>query len=258
MDVFVSSPLYYGNFFLIFVRCTTVFLVAPVFSSRNFPSVAKVGFGLFMALVLLPLNSQDLTPLPGDTGLYLLLVGQEVLVGLLIGFAAHVIYSAVQLAAALIGVQIGFSFPGVIDPAFSSQTSFMDQFYAIFAGLVFLAVNGHHMVLLALQQSFDIVPLGKFVASQNIMDRLVAIFTGSFGVALRIALPVIGALMLADVALGLLARTVPTLNVLVVGLPIKIVIGFVVIGISLPFVASVSSNLFTGMWKEIGFLIRGT
>lgn len=257
MDLFVSSPIYYRNFFLIFVRCTTVFLAAPIFSARTFPVMAKLGFGLFLSLVLLPLNSQDLSPLPDDFGLYLLLIGQEVLVGLLIGFAAHVIYSAAQLAASLIGVQIGFSFSGVVDPTFSNQSSFVDQFYAIFAGLIFLAVNGHHLVILALQQSFDIAPLGKFVASEILIDRLIAIFMGSFGVALRIALPVIGALILADVAMGLLARTVPTLNVLVVGLPVKIVIGFVVIGISLPFVASISGNLYTGLWKEIGFLMRG-
>lgn len=257
MELLVGSPVYFQNFFLILVRCTTVFMAAPIFSTRNFPIPGKVGLGLFLSMILLPLNSPGLAVLPDDFGLYVLVIGQEVVVGLLIGFAAHIVFSAAHFAASLIGLQIGFSFPGVMDPTYATQTSFVDQFYSLLAALIFLAVNGHQLVILAMQRSFDVVPLGQFAADGATLERLIAVFTGSFGVAVRISLPVVGALVLADVALGLLARTVPTLNVLIVGLPIKILIGLVMIGISLPFMGSMTSSLFSGIWREIGFVVRG-
>jgi flagellar biosynthetic protein FliR len=147
-----------------------------------------------------------------------------------------------------VGLQIGFSLANVVNPLTSDHASLIDQFYTLLSILVFLAINGHHALLLAARQTFDLVPLG----SQNVGIPAGTLILGwgsqLFVVALRISLPLMAALLLADLSLAIIARSVPQLNVFVVGMPAKLVVGFAMLAITVPMTAMLMARLF----EEVG------
>ncbi|HLY65431.1 MAG TPA: flagellar biosynthetic protein FliR [Chloroflexota bacterium] len=258
IDASVFPPNYLGNLFLVFVRVGAMLSSAPLLNGRAIPGVLKVGLALLLTFLLLPMNQGHFVEVPFEWLPLTLLVAKEIGVGAVIGFAANLVFSAMQVAGQFMGLQVGFTLANVIDPLFSDSVSLIDQLYVILASFIFLAIDGHHMLILAVQQSLDIVPLGAFHITGPFIDQLVVMTGGIFVAALRLALPITAALLLADVALGLMARTVPQINVFVVGLPIKIFVGFIVILVTLPSVGGLIGNLFRSSFVDLSNLMRLT
>jgi flagellar biosynthetic protein FliR len=152
---------------------------------------------------------------------------------------------------------MGLGMASLFDPQNAATTTIMGQFFAILGLLLFFQLDGHHTLLLALQESFRLLPLGGVHFDGNIIWTVVKLFSGMFSLAVRIAVPVIVVLLIADLALSLIARTVPQLNVFILGFPLKIGLGLLVLIAILPLLATVFRNLFSQIEHDLALLLRG-
>src|SRR5690625_3697013 len=248
-------------FLLIFVRMLSFLVVMPLFSYRTVPVLFKVGFSFFLALSVFYTIDETTTSIINE--LYILLLFKEAIIGLLIGFISYLILSAVQIAGGFIDFQMGFAIANVVDPQTGAQSPIIGQYFYIFALLFLLSVNGHHLMIDGMFLSYQVVPLDTFI---SIGDQSVALFAiRTFNqmviIAFQIAIPIVGSLFLVDVALGIIARTVPQVNVFVVGLPLKIFVCFVAILFFLPLYMMLTRSLFEYMFqamRHLLFLLGGT
>jgi flagellar biosynthetic protein FliR len=241
---------------LIFVRVAAIVFSAPLFDSRAIPVLFKVGLALSAAVLLYPLLVPG-TPMPAD-GFTLLgfgIVG-EALVGLIIGFAVRLIFAAVEMAGQLAGFQMGLAIANVFDPVTSTQMPIIAQMENIIAMLLFLAVNAHYLVIRALAESFRLVPLLGFRFSGSLMTMLSDLTGGMFVTAVKIAAPVMVALLLTSLTLGLVARVVPQMNIFIVAMPIKIIIGLVFLALALPFLAGFMGHVFVNLGNDLVLMLR--
>ena len=189
-----------------------------------------------MSFVLYPVVDQmGAVQAPPSVLAYMLAVCSELFVGWLIGFVAYVVLSAIQMAGKIMDMQVGFSIVNVMDPTSGQQIPLIGSFLYNLGIIIFLVTNGHHMVIAALFESFQTVPLLGLNPSLGLTSLMVDFTTGIFLTGMKIAMPVTFAILLTNVGLGVLARTMPQLNIFVVGIPMQIVIGIFVLSIMLPF-----------------------
>lgn len=231
-------------FLLVFVRVTAFFLVMPLFSYRTIPTTFKVGFGFFLSLIMF--FSME-APVFEINGSYYLLIIKEMLIGLLIGFIAYLIMSAIQIAGGLIDFQMGFGMVNVMDPQTGAQSPIMGQYLYIIALFFLLTVNGHHLILDGIYYSYQFIPLDQAwlpIGSERVVEYAVRSFSTVFMIALQMSLPIVGSLFVVDVALGIAARTFPQLNIFVVGIPVKIGVGFLILIVVMGSMMMVVSHLF--------------
>ena len=218
--------------FLMFVRTLTVLATAPVFSSRVIPTIAKIGLAAILSMLMmsvsgpaaplvLPGSDQSLSIWPSHWLAVILMVGQEIMIGVIIGFVSNLVFFAVGMAASLMGLAVGFNAANLFDPMTTTPTTALEQMYSLLSIALFLAINGHHWFLLGLSRTFEVAPLGAFVFQSITVERLVFLTGETFATALRLALPVMGALLLVDLGLGIVARAVPQIQVFFLGLPVK-------------------------------------
>lgn len=247
----------FDAFLLVLVRMTGLFVVAPIFGRRNLPAYVKIGFSFFMALILV--NTMTLqAPAYGENILtYALLIMKEFIVGLTIGFIASLVFNAIYIAGEVIDMQIGFGVVNVIDPMSNIQVPITANLYFIISMLVLLALNGHHMLIKALYDSFNTVPLGTAVFDASLSDLIMGVFGNIFFIGFKIAAPVVAAILITDVALGTISRMVPQLNVFVIGMPLKILVGLVVMLITIPMFIFVLDTIFKLMNTSVLEYIKG-
>jgi len=234
-------------FLLIFVRVTSFFLMLPLFSYRTIPTSHKVGFAFFLSLMMF--FGMETPELEVD-GAYYLLIIKEAMVGLFIGFLAYMLFTAVQVAGGLIDFQMGFAIANVVDPQTGTQSPLTGQYLNIIALFFLLAVNGHHLLLDGVFYSYQFIPLDQAwvnFGDENIMQFVGKTLALMFAIAFQMSIPVVGAIFLVDVALGIVARTVPQLNIFVVGVPVKIVVGLIMLIIVMGAIMASVSNLFSTM-----------
>lgn len=240
---------------LVFIRTGAILITAPLFGSRNVPLKLKAGLSLVLTLAIFPLVGFKEVYLASVPSLVSAMAG-EVLIGVIIGFTARLIFAAVQLAGELAGFQMGFGIVNVIDPQTSTQFSIIAQFQNIITLLVFLALDTHYWFILAISKSFELIqPLG-FCFTDSLMEAIISLSCDMFVIAAKVAAPVIAVLFFTDVALGLIARTVPQMNIFIVGFPVKIAIGLLGLGFSLPLLSYLLRNLFQRMGGDINLLMK--
>lgn len=224
---------------LVAVRILAITMVAPVYSTSRYPAPAKIGLALLLAGVIV----STLPPVDEPWGLFPLafLAGQEFLAGLMIGFCSLIAFVGVQMAATYIGLQSGFRMGDMMNPNMpdlvQQQGSALEQIYTVLVVLVFLAVDGHHWVILGIQRSFDLLPAGQLALDALAGERLATLASTLFTIALSISMPIMGTLLLLDVALAIIARAVPQVQVFFVGAPLKMALGLVTLILSLPWMA---------------------
>ncbi|MEN1966860.1 flagellar biosynthetic protein FliR [Lentibacillus sp. N15] len=242
-------------FLLVFVRVVSFFVVLPLFSYRTIPQTFKIGFSFFLALVMV--NTVDAGNIPLDDTYFLLLM-KEALVGLFVGLIAYIILAAVQIAGGFIDFQMGFAIANVIDPQTGAQSPLTGQYFYMFALLFLLSVNGHYLLIDGIYYSYQLIPLDHFIPFRDgsIADFLIDTFNQMFVIAFQMAVPIVGCLFLVDVALGIIARTVPQLNVFVVGLPLKIGVSFIAILFFLSLYILLVKKLFATMFDTMRGLMQ--
>ncbi|WP_174735021.1 flagellar biosynthetic protein FliR [Mesobacillus harenae] len=243
-------------FLLIFVRVTSFFLILPIYSHRAIPASHKIGLGFFLAWIMF--YTID-APVFEIDGAYYLLIIKEALVGIFVGFIASMILSAVQIAGGFIDFQMGFAIANVIDPQTGAQSPLTGQYLYTITLLFLLTVNGHHLLLDGIFHSYQFIPIDQAwiaISHANTAEFMVKAFNSMFIIAFQMSIPVVGSLFLVDVALGIVARTVPQLNVFVVGLPLKIGVSFIVLIAVMGIMMAVVSDLFAVMLRSMRGLMQ--
>ncbi len=218
---------------LIAVRIGALLFVTPCFGSRLIPPALRVWLSLMVAVLLLPVAGVGLT-LPNDPLALALLAAREAAMGVLIGLAVQVVISAAQYGGRLAGAQIGFGFAASVDPNFGEQEVILDRLHDLLAIALFVTTGAHRVVLAGLGRSYTIVPVGHAQFSGRIAAAFLALFGNSVVIAVQIAAPVVASVVLAELAMALLSRSVPQFNLFSVGFGVRIVIGIVVAALALP------------------------
>jgi flagellar biosynthetic protein FliR len=223
-------------FFLVLARVSPLFVLAPLFSSKMVPARVRGIVAVGLAIGLSPVVAGG-TTLP--TGAVELggLIGKELLVGAAFAFVLAAFFAAIQVAGSLLDTLIGFSYGGLVDPITGNQSAVLSTAYALIGILVFIAIGGDTWVIQGLARTYDVVGLTEMPSLGHLLSGTTAAFVGIFASAIQVAGPVILALILTDAAFGVVSRVVPQLNVFQVGMPAKILVGLLLIGATLPFVA---------------------
>jgi flagellar biosynthetic protein FliR len=231
MEVYVGQ---FVVFVLLLVRTTSLIVTAPILGHQAVPFQIKVGLGLFLAFVLFPLQSS----LVGTIDLKLLgivlIALQEIIVGITIGFGIGLVFAGVRYAGELIGYDMGFSIAASFDPETNASVPVIGEVLYTFTALIFILLNGHHFVLEALTLSYGAVPIGQWSMSSAAADKFIGMVGLMFAVAVKFAAPAIVALFLTNIALAVLTRMMPQMNIFGVAFPLKIGVGIVVLSASFP------------------------
>jgi flagellar biosynthetic protein FliR len=243
-------------FFLIFLRIGAILMSMPVLKSRSIPVLFKAGLALAASLVLYPLLDRTAFAVPDHLGSFAIGAFSEVLLGISIGMVVNLIFVGLQMAGQISGYQMGLAIAQVMDPSAGQQVPLLSQFFQLFAFLMFLTLNAHHWFLRALADSFELVPPFGFRLSGSLIAQLMDVAGNTFVIAIKVGAPVIAVLMLTTIAFGLIARTVPQMNVLFVAMPLKIMVGLIFIGFSLPYLASFLRTVFSSLGQSIFLLMK--
>jgi len=255
VDLFILLQDQLGMFLLIFARISGVFSSAPVFGARNIPLTVKAGLSLLISYILLPLLIRSDFTAPDALLAYAAAVVGEFLIGLILGLACSFIFYGIQMAGSLLDMQIGFGIVNVMDPQFGQQVPLVGNFKYILALLVFLATNGHHLFLSAVFSSFIIIPVAQGIFRPELSGIFVDMVQSMFIITLKICLPILVSILLTEVALGILARSMPQMNIFVVGMPAKIIVGIFVLFLALPFYVGFLEVIFNGVFHSIYLLL---
>ncbi len=232
-------------FLLVLMRILGLLIAAPFFGSRATNTRWKISFGIILTLIVIPLLPVDHLP-PGPHSIYswLGMAFHEVFLGVFLGAVIQALFWAAQFAGQLVGVQMGFGVVAVLDPESGSQESLISQLLRWGLLLIFLVLDGHHMILSALFESFQRLPIGGVELSGLLRDDAIRISGEVLILGLRMGAPVLAALLLAEVGLGVVARVVPQMNIFIVGFPLKIGVGIVMLGLLMaPFAIFVGDQI---------------
>ncbi|SEN32517.1 flagellar biosynthetic protein FliR [Paenibacillus sp. OV219] len=250
MEIFLQG---FPIFLLIFCRITAFFVVAPVFSTRNVPKTFKLGLCFFVSLLVFLTYGLKQTIVPDAE--YILAIFREILAGVLLGFTAYMFFTIINTAGSFIDMQIGFGMANILDPMTGVSAPLLGNFKGMVATLVFLSINGHHFLLSALIQSYEWIPLSNtlfaHVHSGSISTFLTTMLVQSFMLALQMSAPLVVAMFLTDVGLGFLARTAPQYNVFVIGIPIKLLVGLLMLSVMMPGLIIIYEHLFDQMFTAM-------
>lgn len=221
-------------FLLVLLRISALLVVAPIFGHRLYMARAKIGMAFMISLVVFPLVADQGLQVPEGIFPYVFMMVREALMGMVLGFTVLLLFIGIQFAGQLAGLQMGFGIVNVIDPQSHGQVSIIAQFLNILAVLIVLSIDGHHLILQGLMASFDAVPLGGVEFKAPIAEKIISLSSQIFGIAIKISAPILISLLSISVALGVLARTVPQMNVFIVGFPVQLAVGMSVLVASLP------------------------
>ena len=222
-------------FFLVLCRVGPLFLLAPLFSSKMIPGRAKGIVAVGISIGLMPVVKHG--TIDTDPMGFGVLILKEMLVGLAYAYTLSMLFAALQAAGALLDTLIGFSFGALVDPITGNQSSVITQMYSLFGVAIFIAIGGDGWVIKGLARTYDAVPMLAAPAIGSLVHGTQVAFSGVFVSAVMIAAPVMLALILTDAAFGIVSRVVPQMNIFAVGFPAKMLVGFMIIGVSLPFVS---------------------
>lgn len=222
-----------ADFIWPFIRIGALVMTAPVFGTALVPMKFKIALSMALTVVLVPV-----IPPPPDvpmlSGMALVIVFQQILTGVVMGLAVQLVFDAVVLSGQAIAMSMGLGFATMVDPLRGVNVPVVSQFLLTFGTLVFLALNGHLLLIEALAASFTSLPVGVSGVSREGLWTLLMWSSHLFSGALRIALPALAALLMVNLAFGVMSRAAPTLNLFAVGFPITMTLGFIIILLGLP------------------------
>lgn len=233
MDIQLIPVDQFQTFLVVISRVAGFIGAIPVISSAQTPGRIKTALVFAISLTLFPLMANavpnvSFSPIP-----FLLLMISELLLGLLLGLVARLIFTAVEFGATVIGFQMGFAAANVFDPQSERQVALISQFQNIFAILIFLAVNGHYLFLQTAVLSYELLPPGQLNLSGEAVPYLMELSSHMFAIGVQFSAPVLAVLLLSGLILGILARVFPQLNVFLISFPINIGTAFIVIALTL-------------------------
>ena len=254
-DVFSIIMDKFTLFLLILVRMSSLFVITPVFGGRNVPSYFKVGLAFFCSVILVTLL-KDVNIEFTNIFSYASIILKELVIGIILGFVSYMVFSALYLAGQIIDTQIGFGMVSVLDPLQRTQVPLVGNFLYIITLIFFLTMNGHHVLLTALFKSYNVLPINSFTFNDVLFNNMLNIFYETFMIGFKISIPIIAASLLAEIALGILTKTVPQMNVFVIGMPLKVGVGLVVLFSMIPMFLTTMDMTFNKMYDYIYIIIK--
>lgn len=257
-ELLALATSYRETFLLVFARLGGVLAVAPVLGHRSVPTPHRAALAALLALVLTPLFGTAAGGGRGRDGLALILaVAGEVFVGLVIGFVATLVVAAVQMAGEVVGFQMGFSIASVFDPGMGQQVTVLTRMQELLALLLFLSVNAHHALLQTVAASFQRIQPGGFSIQPGVAAGVVALGGKLFRSGLELAAPLVGILFVVNVAMALLARVAPQMNVFALSLPLTIAVGIFGVVETSPYFFGVVARLFRELGGDLSAVLVG-
>lgn len=233
------------SFILIFARVSGIFVFTPFFGSLNIPAQARIILSVVLSY-LFAIGSQPaaIRFAPTMTNLFIGILG-ELVVGMAIGFAAHALFAGLQYAGQIAGFQIGLSFVNAVDPQTASRSTTLSVFQNQIGLMLFLGLNAHHWFIRAIGASLTALPPFTLHIGREFVFKMADLSAQVFVIGFQIAAPVTAVLLLTDVALGLIGRSAPQVHILVIGFPLKILVGFAALGMGLYFLPA-AMRVYTG------------
>jgi flagellar biosynthesis protein FliR/FlhB len=252
---------YFTAIILVFLRMFGFFIVVPIFFPKGFPNIAKVAFTLVISYILIP--GINFAGINITSNYALIALGiNEIATGLTLGFLTNLVFFSIRMAGQLIDIQIGFSMISTFDPSTSSNSTFLERVLYWCSLILFFTIDGHHMLIRSLVESFNSLSLGKFILDGERIDLIINAFIQFFILGVKIAIPLVLVILITDITLGLLGRTVPNLNLMIIGMPVKILVGLVCFMIAMPLLFKLMINgfgdvqqLFKGIFKVVPFMV---
>ncbi len=247
-------------FFASLTRVAGLFLVIPIFGDSNIPPMVKIFLSFTINMVVFPIAAAAGLTQAGalattDVGIIMLTI-KELVVGLTLGFVAKMFFDGLTFAFGHIGNQMGFNMASAYDHHTESNMPVISNMIMIFATMLFLAMNGHHLFLRALVQSYEIVPIGGLVFSKSLVGYVLETSAQVFWIAAKLSAPMALMIFLINCAFGIVAKAVPQINVFVVSFTINILAGFVVLSLSLPVFGTSLGEVFQQMAVRMENLMR--
>ncbi len=246
-----------NQYLLPLFRIASFFMAAPIYGSRIVSTRVRLVLALSVTLIAAPLIA-EVSDIPTITGINLemmLLIAQQVLIGVALGFLFQVVFQLFVLAGQYIAMKMGLGFASMNDPANGVSVTIVSQFYLLTTTLLFLSINGHLILLDVLLESFKQIPIGSGGLSTGSLYRLVELGGWMFGGALTIALPVLTALLIVNIAFGVMSRSAPQMNIFAVGFPITLIFGLLIMWVGFSaFLTSFSSYVDQGVAFALNLL----
>ena len=259
MDFYDLLQNHVGIFVLVMTRISGIFLLSPFFGSQNIPMMIRAGLSFALAILLFPVLDKEMIDnvvLPATVLGYVIVAAEQLFVGWLIGMVSYMIMAAINMGGKIMDMQIGFAMVNVMDPTTNQQNALVGSFLYNLAIIVLLVTNGHHMILSAVVGSFDMVPVGGVSPSSGLPQLISDLTGGIFHTGVKIALPVTFAILVTNVGLGILARTMPQMNIFVVGIPLQLTVGAFVLMMVIPFYIVFLDVIFNAVYANISTAIR--
>jgi flagellar biosynthesis protein FliR len=232
----------FNHFLLIFIRVGVILFVLPFFNSKTIPVILKIGLTFLIAMMIYPVTDVQQGDFPTTVPGLAYLVAGELILGMILGVFVQIFFEGVRIMGQLVGFQTGFSITNILDPQSGTQVSILSNMSYFLAMVLFLVLNGHHILLNALRESFEIINVGALSLSRQMLREIVNHMGEMFIIGIKIGAPAIAALLFAKVVFGLITKLIPQMNIMIVAFPVQIVIGLIFFGISLRLLLIVMEN----------------
>lgn len=241
-------------YLLVIVRISAFFATAPFFSLNTVPIKVKAGLAIFLGILMI--SMLDYTPLEYDGVIgYALIVVKDAIAGLILGYVANICTFIINFSGHLIDMEIGFSMAQVFDPATKLQTTVTGNLYSYLVMLLMLVTNMHYYLLSAILDSFKLIPVGNITLKPNLYEIIGQFMSDYFVIGFRIILPIFAAILLINIILGILARVAPQMNMFVVGMQLKIIVGLIIIFLVVDLFPEVADFIFVEMKKMMNLMM---
>jgi len=245
------------RWFLMLFRIGSMLMVFPFYGYETIPVQIRMAFAFFVTVILFPLHGAvDVMQFSPGVIAYFGIVLKEVIVGLAIGFSAQFLFIGVQFAGQVVGRSMGYAIMNVVDPQTGQNMQIIGQLLQFLVLMIFILINGHHFLIRAIDESFLQIPIGGGFYPAGGLEMAARLSADLFVIGIKVAAPVLVAILVAEFALGVVARTVPQMNVWLLGFPLKIGIGLITISLSLPMLVYLFGKIYAGWQGNIIDFIR--
>lgn len=248
---------YFKMFALVLARASGLMVTAPVLGSANVPVMVKAGFSAMLAIILVPVLGLPEEPLPESPAAFAMYGAGDFLIGIMLGFIMTMFFAAIQVAGQIIDLQTGFGMMNVFNPALETQFPIFGFFLFILAVFYLFVIGGHHLIIRALVATYDHAPVGGFAAKPGLFLDAARLGSDMFVDGLVLSAPLAASMLLAYVTLGILGRVVPQIHLFVVGFPLTIALGLLLMSAGIGVYLSALDGMFGRMFHTMDAFIRG-
>ncbi len=244
------------RFAIILVRVTGIMLLAPFFSSQSIPLQSRIVFSLVLTMALTPALPLKSIPTDLDLGAIVPLFFNEIIFGVVLGLAATFVFAGIQFAGQIISFQLGFSVINLIDPQTNVESPVFSFLYNYIGLLFFLMMNGHHWFLQAINESFRYLPIGGIPIHGPLAENMIRLSAEILTIGIKLAGPVIAVTVITDIVMAVIGRAAPQVPILIVGMPLKLLVGFACLSFSFFFLPSFLDGIYGSLAKTLFSLVR--